>query len=72
MTAYDDALTISTILITVIIIPWVLFLFIPAFLQAPIGNSVTLRLLDAQGFHWIAAVAGAMIPLVLLIGAWLD
>ena len=72
MTTFDDSLTISTILITVIVLPWVLFLFIPAFLQVPIGNSVALDALEMQGSGFIIAAVGAIILLILLAGAWLE
>lgn len=71
MSTFDDALTISAILIMVILVPWLLFVFMPAFLQAPIGNSAALYLLEVQGFHWIITVVIAIILLVLWAGAWL-
>ena len=70
MTAYDDALDICGVLIHIIVL-WVIIAS-PAFLQWICGDGTALVALEAQGFHWIPALLGVSIFIILLVGVWLD
>ena len=71
MTAFQDALYISSALIMLVLVPWGIIGY-PAIALRFMGDFGPATLLAEQGFHMIAFVTMALILLVLLIGAWID
>ena len=59
------------VLVMFVIVPWGAVVY-PAILHRFMGDYTAINLIRNTGFHWIGAFTGALICLILIVGAVLE